>query len=87
MIMEHLQIKPVEAVDLAFLRAVINRNFGGEPIVSPTRVFYLDELPALKAMQQRKMVGFIYYHCDDSTCEVVALVSLAKGKGVGTALC
>lgn len=84
--MEHLQIKPIKAVDFALLRAVINRSFGGEPIVSPTRVFYLDELPALKAVQQSKTIGFIYYYCEDGTCEIVVLVSLARGKGVGNAL-
>jgi GNAT superfamily N-acetyltransferase len=37
-------------------------------------------------MQEGKMIGFISYHCEDKTCEIVALVSLAKDKGVGTAL-
>ncbi len=81
-----LQIISIQATDLALMRDAVDQYFGGEPIVSPSGPFYLGALSGIKAVRQNETVGFACYDFSADVCEIVLLVSLTKGKGVGSAL-
>ncbi len=76
----------IQATDLALLRDATDRYFGGEPVVSPSGLFYLDRLDGIKAVRHDETLGFACYERVADACEIVVLVSLTRSKGIGSAL-
>jgi GNAT superfamily N-acetyltransferase len=64
----------------------IEEQFGGEPIVTATDVYRLEQLTCLKAVLENETAGFACYLRIGDVCEIVILGSLIEGKGIGTAL-
>ena len=81
-----MHVTSTQTTDLALMHDAVDRYFGGEPLVSPSGVFYLDRLNGLKAVRRHEILGFVCYDCAAGVCEIVVLVSLVKRKGDASTL-
>ena len=79
----------VQSVNLATspaLCAFLQKQWGGDTVVSRGRVHKTDMLCGFAAMQGEDLLGLITYDIRDGACEIVTLDSVAENRGVGTAL-
>lgn len=65
---------------------IVEEFWGKHTIVSQGKIFYPAELEGLKAVENGRIVGILHFQIRDKHCEIVTLVSLKEGQGVGTAL-
>ena len=72
--------------DHAWVKNLLEDRWGSTIILSRGRVHQADGLPGYILWDKEMRMGLITYHIEDDSCEIVTLDSLAKGKGIGTAL-
>jgi GNAT superfamily N-acetyltransferase len=81
-----LLVCPLEAQDRDSLGALVSEHWAGETVISRGRVHHPRELDGYVAEAHGEPVGFISYFIEAGECEVVVLLALRQGQGVGTAL-
>jgi GNAT superfamily N-acetyltransferase len=79
-------IRPITAPDREWVRQVLTQHFASPRIVSRGVPYDSDDLPGLLAEEGGIPAGLLLYYMSSQECEVVVLVSLTEGKGVGTGL-
>ena len=72
--------------DRPWLRGLLSAHFASPRIVSRGVLHQADELPGLVAAWDGRPVGVLLYDLRPPECEVVVLVALEEGHGIGTAL-
>lgn len=68
------------------IEKVLQNEWGDTLIISRGQKFQADQLPALVAIKNSKIVGLLTYHISASECEIISLNSLNANYGIGTAL-
>ncbi|WP_067850194.1 GNAT family N-acetyltransferase [Alicyclobacillus mali (ex Roth et al. 2021)] len=79
-------IRPQREADRQWLLDLWNREWGGETMVSRGRVYRLEDVEAVIAVQGGAYVGAATFVVLDEECELLSLNSLVEGIGVGTRL-
>src|SRR5262245_20178830 len=81
-----LSIWPLELRDRDWVLATVADAFATPHLVSRGVFHHADDLPGLVAEQGGEPVGLVLYRMEAGECEVVALVSVREGRGVGSSL-
>ena len=79
-------ISEITQDDIPAVLAIANEFWGGPNIVAHGELYPIDQLSGFKATASGQLIGFIHYEIEADQCEVLTLVSLDEGKGIGTAL-
>ncbi len=79
-------IQPVSLEHSPALCAFLQRQWGGNTVVSLGRVHKIDTLCGFAATQGDELLGLITYEVCDDACEIVTLDSVSEHRGIGTAL-
>jgi ribosomal protein S18 acetylase RimI-like enzyme len=72
--------------DSIYIKDLMEKHWGGEPLVIRGKNYFPSTLPGLIAHQDSKVAGFLFYEIQNSECEIVVLEVFDKFKGLGTAL-
>ena len=80
------QIRPIEKDDYALVAAFGREQWGTTKVVSRGKIYWVDQLPGLIAIQAGRLVGLVTYNIEEEECEIVTLDSVVEGIGIGSAL-
>ena len=72
--------------DLPRLRKFWKENWGDEFVVAHGVIYHPDTLDGFIALDGDEWIGEITYFFSNNECEIVSIVSLHKGHGIGTKL-
>ncbi len=72
--------------DRIWVRKLTNEAWSGETVVAHGVIYFPDQLPGFMLRKAGIIQGFITYTIDHEACEIVTILSLASGKGIGTTL-
>ncbi len=78
--------KSITEEDKKEILRLVREEWGSEKIVSRGKIHEAIRTPGLVAKQSGKLIGFLLYSIGDKECEIVALKSVIKNKGIGSAL-
>ncbi len=72
--------------DLPRLRKFWKENWGDEFVVAHGVIYHPDTLDGFIALDGDEWIGEITYFFSNNECEIVSIVSLHEGQGIGTKL-
>ena len=72
--------------DLPHLRKFWKENWGDEFVVAHGVIYHPDTLDGFIALDGDEWIGEITYFFSNHECEIVSIVSLREGQGIGTSL-
>jgi ribosomal protein S18 acetylase RimI-like enzyme len=72
--------------DLPHLRKFWKENWGDEFVVAHGVIYHPDTLDGFIALDGDEWIGEITYFFSNYECEIVSIVSLREGEGIGTKL-
>jgi N-acetylglutamate synthase-like GNAT family acetyltransferase len=79
-------IEAIQLKDKDWIRQLITQRWGADFVVSRSQIHRPDELPGFLAIDGTERIGLITYYIEGDECEIVSLVSLRPGFGIGTEL-
>ena len=79
-----LRLTTTEDMDLT--RQLMEQYWGGEPLVIRAKKYYPSKLDGIIATRENKIIGFLFYEIEGTSCEIVVFEALEKFKGIGTAI-
>jgi ribosomal protein S18 acetylase RimI-like enzyme len=79
-------IRPIIAADREWIKQQTIEHWSAPIVVTRGQIFQPDELPGFIAERQGRLCGMLTYHIQDLDCEIVTLLSLVEGIGIGSAL-
>ena len=82
----NLVIRPILDSDLQWLIQTATEFWGSSQVISRGMLFDITRLPGFIACFGEAKSGLINYHIRDFECEIVSLLSLEQGVGIGTEL-
>ena len=80
------QIRKVIKDDKPWITKLLKDYWGNHKIITRGRIHFGNELPGFITIQDGKQVGHIAYRLEDDECEIISLISLIRGIGIGTKL-
>jgi GNAT superfamily N-acetyltransferase len=83
---QKITIRPTIAGDKTWIHHVVNDLLGGIPVISPGGHYDPANIPGFNAIQGGTHIGLLNYCIHNDECEIVTLVSLNEGKGIGSRL-
>lgn len=84
--MKNVTIRLTTPEDEAMVSDLMEKYWGGEPLVVRTQNFYPSKLDGILAFSENKIVGFLFFDIQDKTCEIIVLEAFDQFKGIGTTL-
>src|SRR6266487_2491335 len=78
------KIRPATPADNKWLEELMNRDWGGLPLVIRGKKFYPSQLDGIIAENESGIAGFLFYEVRDKDCEIIVFEVFDKLKGVGT---
>lgn len=84
--MHAITYRPKQFQDNPWIRAVAQKFWGSEDIITKDHTYTLTRIPTVVAAEETKPIGFISYVITHDTCEIVAVYSEKEHQGIGSAL-
>ncbi len=81
-----LKIRPSETADNKWLEELMNRDWGGLPLVIRGSQYYPSQLEGVIAENESGIAGFLFYEVRKRDCEIIVFDVFDKLKGTGTLL-
>ncbi|HEU5282144.1 MAG TPA: GNAT family N-acetyltransferase [Gammaproteobacteria bacterium] len=72
--------------DTKWLEELMNRDWGGLPLVIREKKYYPASLDGIIAENENGILGFLFYEVRDQDCEIIVFEIFDKFKGTGTQL-
>ena len=72
--------------DSALIKASMEQDWGGEPLVVKERPYFPSQLPGFLAFEQEKLAGFLFYTIQGSEIEIIVFEAFNKFTGLGSKL-
>ncbi len=82
--MSELHIRSTRPEDSGLILELMNKYWGGEPLIVRAKAYYPSHLDGLLALQNGEIVGFLIYDMQGADCEIVVFEVLDKWNGIGT---
>lgn len=79
-------IEEIQAGDQQIILTLIDKHWGGDPIIVHNEIFRAATLDGLKAVIEDEIIGFLHYQIRADECEILTLLSLEEGQGIGLGL-
>ena len=70
----------------AWATSLVSEYFGSTRVVSRGQLNETSALPCLIAIRDGDPIGLLHYRLDGSECEVVTIISVQPGRGIGASL-
>lgn len=77
---------PEGSADAAWLANLWDQEWGGQSMVSQNRVYHLDTLAKLVAVEDGRLVGAVTWAVHRTSAEIVSLNAQVENRGIGSAL-
>jgi ribosomal protein S18 acetylase RimI-like enzyme len=84
--MATIEVHPIQAEDRPWIASRTRAQWGGETVVAHGVCYVPRELPGYVALVAGERAGWVTYQIDRQACEIVALESLRRNRGIGTLL-
>ena len=81
-----MTIKAIDDATRKSLEGLLTEEWGGPLIVTRGQVHDLRLVPGFVVSEEDELKGVVFYHIDDSECEIVLLEALEQHRGFGSAL-
>ncbi len=81
-----ISIREKTPEDSEWLKELIEKEWGGNPLLIRTLSYYPHTMPALIAIDDKERVGVLSYEIRGDICEVIVLQVFNKFTGIGTLL-
>ena len=78
-----ISIRAIQPDDQAWIKNIVSEHFGSALIISRGTLHDTQELPGLVALNAGQRVGLLHYYIENAQCEIVTIISLNTGKGIG----
>lgn len=72
--------------DSKWLNELMEKSWGGLPLVIRGKKYYPSALDGIIAENERGIAGFLFYEMRDRDCEIIVFEIFDKFKGTGTAI-
>lgn len=82
--MSNIIIKTISPDCAIWLKGIIEKEWGGNPLLVRGLSYYPDQLPGLIAFDGDTRIGFLSYEMRDDVCEIIAFEVFSKFSGIGT---
>lgn len=82
----NIEIREFARADRAWATEFLTERWGAIHVVSRGRRFDASTLPGFVALDDDRYVGLATYAIEENECQLITIDSLAKGRGIGTAL-
>jgi GNAT superfamily N-acetyltransferase len=79
-------ISKITKDDISAIQTVAAEFWGSPVIIAHGQSYQIDQLPGYKAVLSGQLAGFLHFEIRGEYCEILTLVSLNEGRGIGTAL-
>jgi ribosomal protein S18 acetylase RimI-like enzyme len=79
-------IKEKTTEDNSWIVEYMEREWGGNFIITNGRMHYIEQLAGIILSENQKNIGICLYEEGNNECEIVLLEAFEKNKGVGTIL-
>lgn len=79
-----LIFKEADANDSVFIKELMTEHWGGEPLVIRGKNYYPSTLNGIMVLDNKKVIGFLFYDIQDRVCEIVVFEIFEKFQGIGT---
>lgn len=86
MLNKAFKIQPASSYDNKWLEELMNKNWGGLPLVIRGEKYYLSNLEGIIAENEKEIIGFLFYEVRGKDCEIIVFEVFDKFKGTGTSL-
>lgn len=83
---DRLKIRPANINDSKWLKELIEKDWGGLPLVIRGKKYYPDQLAGIVGEYDLSVAGFLFYEIQDYDCEIIIFEVFDKFKGTGTLL-
>jgi N-acetylglutamate synthase-like GNAT family acetyltransferase len=81
-----IETRPAGAGDRKWIEENIEFWWGSTDLVAHDTVFRLEDLSAMLAINDGRLVGLATYRFEGQSCEIITLNSVMPGQGIGKAL-
>lgn len=81
-----ISIRMIEPKDQTWAKNIISEHFGSALVVSRGKLHDSQTLPAILAIRGNERIGLLHYHIENRQCEIVTIISLNTGEGIGRKL-
>ena len=80
----HLTIEEATAADSIEIKALMDRDWGGEPLVVRGEKYFPSAMPGLISRRDGRLEGFLFYNIDNRGLEIIVFEIFEKFRGLGT---
>ena len=80
------KIQKINLHDREEIAEIVKNFWGDRTIVAHGELFYPEKLDGIKAIKGNDVIGFLHYQVRGEDCEILTLISLQEGEGIGSAL-
>ncbi len=70
--------------DAELIKALMEKHWGGEPLVIRGEKYYPSELDGIFVLKNQQVSGFLFYEIQNKVCEIIVFEVFDKFKGIGT---
>jgi ribosomal protein S18 acetylase RimI-like enzyme len=81
-----INVRPSNSTDSVWIKNLMEKDWGGEPLLIRGEKFYPTRLNGIIAEQENNRVGFLFYEIRDQDCEIIVFEVFNKFQGIGTQL-
>jgi GNAT superfamily N-acetyltransferase len=82
--MKEITIRLTTANDANKIMELMNKHWGGEPLVIRAKNYYPSKLEGILAIQENEIIGFLFFDYQANSCEIVVFEVFRKLQGIGT---
>jgi len=82
--MNDITIRLTTPNDANQIKELMNKHWGGEPLVIRAENYYPSKLEGILATSENEIIGFLFFDIQDGSCEIVVFEVFNKFQGIGT---
>lgn len=82
--MNDISIRLTTPDDTYHIRELMDKYWGGEPLVVRAQKYYPSNLEGIFALKKDEIIGFLFFDVQDESCEIVVFEVFKKFQGIGT---
>ncbi len=82
--MNEISIRLTTPDDTSQIKELMNKYWGGEPLVIRAKNYYPSKLEGIFAFSQEEIIGFLFFDVQGESCEIIVFEVFKKFRGTGT---
>lgn len=82
--MNNITIRLTTPDDTQLVSQLMTQHWGGEPLVIRAKKYYPSKLDGIIVEENNEIIGFLFFECQKTSCEIVVFEVFEKFHGIGT---